>query len=148
MGFAGHLADLSIAVEHEKIEALTRAAVVVETAAKGLIGHDENPAVGPYPAWAPLAPDTIKEKTALGYVGRISAYDTEYRTGELEQSIHKSINAAGAVVGSASEVALVQEEGDPAHNLPPRSIFGAAGFKSSQKVAEIIGATVVDIFKR
>jgi phage gpG-like protein len=143
LGFIAHLAEMTIAVETEKREALEHAAKIVAAEAKRRIGHDENPAAGPFMAWEPLADVTKEDKARLGYTGNVSAYDSELRTGEMRDSIEHTVSQDLAVVGSNAPEAVAQELGEVSRNLPPRSFLGAALASKGEEVAEIIGLGVV-----
>lgn len=141
--FAARLGELTVEVEREKRRALEEAARVVQAKAKDLIGHDENPAAGPFMEGMPLAEATQEEKERLGFVGNVSEYDSELRKGEMRDSIEYAVSEDLSVVGSDSDVAVAQELGVPEHNLPPRSFLGAAGYLEGETVAKILGAGIV-----
>jgi phage gpG-like protein len=122
---------------HEMQEGLEKAAVVVETAAKHLIGQENVPAAGPYPAWAPLAQSTIEEKEKLGYTGQVSETDPLLRTGELRESIRHVVGHNEAVVGSDLDKALEQEMGT--ERIPARHYLGTALYQNAPEVEKILG---------
>jgi hypothetical protein len=121
-------------LEHEALE---EACKQIEERAKEKIGHDEQPAAGPFAAWKPLAQSTIEEKEYLGYVDHLSPNDSLLRTGEMRDSIeHKVIGHKGHV-GSNSESAFYQELGTA--SIPARSFLGGAAFELAPHIAKEIG---------
>lgn len=138
--FIGHIAAFPIRLEIEEREGLERAAVLIEHEAKSLIGHDENPAAGPFVAWEPLADSTIEEKERLGYTGQVSEYDSLLRTGEMAKSIEHVVGDKEAAVGSNDDKAVWQELGTD--RIPARSFLGAGAFRVAPEVTEVLGAAV------
>lgn len=138
--FIRHLHTLPAAVKVAEHRGLTVGAEMVQREAKSIIGQEEVSQAGPFQAWAPLAPSTVEEKTALGYTGRISATDPLYRTGELRASITHKVEGHTAVVGSDDPVAEYQEFGTA--RIPPRSFLGRAAFVESAAIVNQLGTRV------
>jgi phage gpG-like protein len=141
MQFIGHLAMFDARLEEATHKGLERAAIIVEKEAKRLIGHDENPAAGPFPAWQELADSTKEEKERLGYFGVVSEYDSLLRTGEMRDSIEHKVEGHEAAVGSNDDKAVWQELGTD--KIPPRSFLGAGAFRKEDAVHEVLGSAVV-----
>jgi hypothetical protein len=80
------------------------------------------PAAGPYPAWAPLAEATKADRGRRGY----AEDEPELVTQFLRDSYRMEQSGLQAGVGSDDEVALAQEVGNPAKNMPARPILGMA----------------------
>jgi hypothetical protein len=104
------------------------AAEVVKTEAKESIGTYQS-AAGPFPEWAQLSAQTQREREHLGY----DANRPLERTGELRDSYEVDMDENSVIVGSALDKALDLEVGDPAKNLPARSILGRAFVVAEQK---------------
>lgn len=138
--FIGHLATFDVRLHEYTHKGLERAAVEVEHEAKRLIGHDENPAAGPFAAWQPLADSTIEEKDKLGYFGVISANDSLLRTGGMRASIEHKVEVPEAAIGSNDNKAVWQELGTD--RIPARSFLGAGAFRKEDEIHEHLGAAV------
>jgi phage gpG-like protein len=134
--FGLHLVELA-AKEVVALKAgLEVAAKHVEKTAKDEIGHYQE-AVGSFPAWAPLADSTEKEKARLGY-----PLDAPLlRTGELRDEITHEVEGLEAVVGSHDPVMVYQELGTP--TIPPRPVLGPAALHEKQAIERILGAAAV-----
>ncbi|MCO4875786.1 phage virion morphogenesis protein [Paraburkholderia caribensis] len=120
--------------------ALERVAEHIEKDAKERIGH-YNGAVGPFAAWAPLAPSTMQDRASKGY----PADEPLLRTGELRDSIGKEVTHDEAVIGSDSDVAVAQELGTI--DIPPRSFLGAAGAAALPMIQREFGMAIVSAVK-
>lgn len=141
LGFIAKLAAFPAELEHETHKGMERAAVLVENEAKRLIGHDENPAAGPFAEWQELADSTKEEKERLGYFGVVSEYDSLLRTGGMRDSIDHRVEGHEAVVGSNDDKAVWQELGTS--RIPARSFLGAGAFRKEDAVHEVLGSAVV-----
>jgi hypothetical protein len=95
-----------------------------------IIGEYQS-AAGPYPAWAPLTAATKEDRSSRGY----PEDEPELVTGELRDSYEVHAEGFKGGVGSESIIALAQEAGEPAHNLPARPILGFAYIRGEKKVA-------------
>jgi hypothetical protein len=91
------------------------------------------PAMGPYAAMAPLADSTKAERASLGF----PEDEPELRTGELHDSYKMDASGMEGGVGSASKVALAQEMGNSAKNLPGRHILGFGFLRAEKKAFEL-----------
>lgn len=134
-------AEIDLALHAELHAALTRAAVAIEREAKREIGHYQ-PARGPFVAWAPLKPRTVREKAHLGY----SPPDNPLlRKGKLRAGIDHAVKviAPGALmeaeIGANGVVPVVQSLGYAPHNLPARDFLGHAAVKKEAEVVEAVG---------
>lgn len=117
--FIARVAGAAMAVKAAENAALTRAAKVVEAEAKREIGTYQG-AVGPFPAWAPLAESTQADRVREGF----PADEPLLRTGEMRASIGHAVKGNVAVIGSNSDKAVWQELGTK--TIPPRSFLGGA----------------------
>lgn len=135
--FAEHLATRAVAVAVSEQKALKECAKLVEKTAKEQIGEYQ-PAVGPFPSWAPLADSTEAEKARLGY----PADAPLLREGDLRDSIEHEVQGFEAVIGSKSDIAEYQEFGTS--KIPPRPFIGPAAFRNKKKIQRILGAGVVE----
>ena len=126
-----------VRMETEFKAGLETCALLIEKTAKDEIGHYQAEA-GPFPAWAPLADSTMKEKTRLGYVGRLSADDPLYRTGEMRDSLEHKTGDLETEIGTFSEIAPFHEFGTD--KMPPRPFLGPALVNNKRNIERIIGA--------
>ncbi len=102
---------------------------------KGCIGYLQ-PAKGDFPAWQELADSTIKDKQAKGYDFNAD-HNPLLRTGELEDSISKSVIPNLLSVGSTSEVMVYMEEGTT--KMPARPVLGPTMFAERHKIELALG---------
>jgi len=135
-GFIGHVATVGIAVKAAEGRALKKAAVIVEAEAKREIGTYQG-AIGPLPAWAPLAEATQADRVRQGF----SPDEPLLRTGEMRDSIGHAVGDGVAVVGSNSDKAVWQEMGT--EKIPPRSFLGGAALRELPEVARAMAGEVV-----
>ncbi|HQT38365.1 MAG TPA: hypothetical protein PK231_02995, partial [Acidocella sp.] len=87
-------------------EGLEKAAQVVETRAKDIIGHYQQES-GPFDAWRELADSTKADRVQQGY----SENEPLLRSGDMRESIEHSTDGSKAVVGSDDDKALWMEMG-------------------------------------
>ncbi|GGH14882.1 hypothetical protein GCM10007036_14480 [Alsobacter metallidurans] len=124
--FATHLGGLVVGMEHAETVALRKAAKIVQTEAKRVIGTYEY-------GWTPLKPDTIKAK-ARG--------DTPLlETGQLRDSIGIKVGIGNATIGSNEMKAVWQELGTS--RIPPRSFLVAAAKHKQKEVVAEIGKVII-----
>ena len=136
--FAVHLASLEVAVQQEMKRGLERALVVIETDAKAQIGHYQAEA-GEFPAWAPLADSTEKEKERIG--APLGA--PLLRHGGLYASFkHEVLSHDDGVVGSTDPTLIYHEFGTP--KMPARPVMGPAVVKNREKIQRILGRAIVE----
>jgi phage gpG-like protein len=83
----------------------------------------------PFQAWEPLKQSTIERRERGGYEGD----EPLLRDGGLRDSYTVKSGLLWAGVGSTEEKALVQEVGDPQHNLPARSTLGLAFVRAEKR---------------
>lgn len=114
----------------------------LQRAARGYIG-DYQGAVGPFPAWAPLAEFTIQDRISQGF----TPDDPLLRTGEMRESIGYTVRGRVVDVGSNDWVAYWQEFGTP--TIPARSFIGRAlaehGRDEARRVAERVFRPLMQI---
>jgi len=145
--FAIHLAEVAATEAVEIQKGLGRAAEVIEKAAKKQIGHYQ-PAVGPFPAWAPLAESTQAQRERLGYTPN----DPLYRSGELKDHITHTVEAFEAMIGvkegdvdergtDIGDIAIWMELGT--RRVPARPYLGPAAYRTKKKVGRILAASAV-----
>jgi phage gpG-like protein len=127
MEAAGRFAAAEAMAEAAKHVALEEACRLVETRAKGLIGH-------PNSHWAPLAVETLRRKDGVN--------TPLLETGEMRDSIeHTVVDSNHGYVGSNSDIAVYQELGT-SRGLPPRSFLGLAAQIEGPDVAKVVARTV------
>jgi phage gpG-like protein len=118
--FAALLTKIAVTEEAEQ-RGLEKAAVIVETEAKRVIGTYDY-------GWAPLAPSTLAHKAA----------DTPLlETGEMRDSIQHQVEHRAANIGSNNDKAVWQELGTA--KIPARSFLGGAAMHKGKEVADAIG---------
>lgn len=126
--FVAFTGALALKIEHHKHEAMEKAAVIVETEAKHVLGTHEY-------GWPPLKPETIARK-ANG--------DTPLlETGEMRDSISHEVHGDTARVGSSSDKALWHELGTS--KIPPRPFLQGAVHHKIDEVCAAIGHHVVKV---
>lgn len=136
--FALHLVQMQHSVQVAQRRGLERALLVIENEAKGEIGHYQ-PAVGEFPAWAPLAPSTEAEKARLG--APLGA--PLLRHGGLYASFqHEVESPEEGVVGSTDPTLVYHEFGTS--KMPPRPVLGPAVVRTREKVQQILGQAIVE----
>jgi phage gpG-like protein len=122
--FIGVLGKIALmrAFEHEALE---KAAVIVETEAKRVIGSYEY-------GWPPLAASTVERKGA----------DTPLlETGELRDSIEHNVDGLVANIGSNNMKAVWHELGTS--RVPPRSFLVQAAVHKEKEVVHLIERDLV-----
>ena len=135
--FAVHLASLEVAVRQEMQRGLKRALVVIENDAKAQIGHYQGE-VGEFPAWAPLADSSEKEKDRIG--APLGA--PLLRHGGLYASFeHEVLAFDDGVVGSTDPTLIYHEFGT--EKMPPRPVLGPAVVKNRERIQQILGKAIV-----
>lgn len=126
--------------------ALTGAAVSNHIAAEGAkaIKADAQSRIGsyqegegPFPAWANLAETTVDDRLRKGF----TPDDPLLRTGALRNSITTSVDGSVAAIGSASDIALYQEQGTS--KIPPRPFLGPAAYNSAKTVGPVAALTTI-----
>lgn len=107
----------------------------IEETAKEEIGVYQ-PAYGPFDAWAPLAESTKADRVRLGY----SEDEPLLRSGELRDSIQSEVVGLAAIVGTKSEIGLLQEVGTS--YLPPRPFIGPAYVRKIDPLMDAVRTTI------
>ena len=133
--FARHLVAVAGIGELVASHVTKEAAKIVRDDAQVRIGMYQE-AAGPFPAWAPLADSTIADRIAKGY----TPFDPLLRDGTLRDSIEIKSSGGEAVVGSASDIALYQEQGTK--TIPPRPFLGPAAYASKHKIG-VLSANIM-----
>ena len=115
--FVTHLGRVRRALPVAEHAGLDHAGLVIEQEAKALVGTE-------YPGWPALADSTVAEKAARGQVGRISATDPLFATGELRGSIKHEVEGHTVIVGTPDQVGVYMEAGTS--RVPPRPFLAPA----------------------
>lgn len=124
-GFGEELMKLSIEVALETHIALHEATAIVQKEAKRVIGTYDY-------GWVPLAQATVDDRVRQGY----TPDDPLERTGELRESILRTVIGHEGFVGSDNMKAVWQELGTK--TIPPRSFLAGA---AKHKMEEIVNKT-------
>jgi len=110
------------------------------------VGHYQ-PAISPFPEWAPLAPATIARKMR-GRRGRGWGLNGNpdsplYRTGEFRKHIFYRINQRDltATIGTTKDYIVNTELGTS--RMPPRPVFGPAAMREVPLQLSSIQANMV-----
>lgn len=130
VGFLGHVAAGISKAEHRGLD---KAGALIEAEARKKIGLENE-------GWAPLAPSTIERKTAAGHVGRISATDPLFATGELRASLSHEVKDRAVYIGTPDHVGVYQEIGTS--RIPPRPFLSAAAHEHGAQAAKLAGHEV------
>lgn len=112
---------------------LEAAITLVENTARAEIGELQ-PAVGPFPAWAPLAESTVEAK----------GHDRPLiDTGEMLASFQHEVDkqALEAIAGATDEKMIYHEFGTA--KMPPRPVWGPAAYRCEAAISKLIGAAAV-----
>jgi hypothetical protein len=129
VGFAAHLTSLSIEHDHANRHALERAANIVETEAKRVIGtYDYD--------WPELAESTKAQRVALGY----SENEPGLRSGEMRASIEHVVTSHEAEIGSDDQHLVYFELGTS--KQPPRSVLAGAAMRKEEEVVDTINRVI------
>ena len=124
--FVAVLGGLGAAMETANHEALEKAAKIIETEAKRVIGTYDY-------GWTPLKPATIAQKT--------TGDSPLLETGEMRDSIEHNADHKEAHIGSDNDKAVWHELGTS--TVPARSFLVGAAVHKETEVVEKIGRTVV-----
>lgn len=116
--------------------ALAEAARIVQEEAQQSLGTYQD-AVGPFPAWAPLAEATREERERKGF----TPDDPLLRSGGLRDSIEVQIDGDHAYIGSNHDAAAPMEYGTG--TIPARSFLGSAAYRKAGEISEVIGNDLV-----
>ncbi len=116
--------------------------------AKGMFGVYQT-------GWAPLAERTLKthEQNAASILGEFPTTDTPlFVTGDLRDSVKKTVQKNESAVGTDDEVMLTQEFGAPnpwagANPIPPRPVFEPTAHQVYDRMPEHVKRTVGVVFK-
>lgn len=123
---ASFFGSLVAQIDRSTHAALDEAATIVQSEAKRVIGTYDY-------GWPPLKPATVARK-ANG--------DTPLlETGEMRESIEKTVGQREAAVGSNSDKAVWHELGTP--TIPARSFLAGAAVHNEAEVRRILGKRVV-----
>lgn len=133
--FADHLIRLAAESEVVTNHLTEGAAAEIEKVAKAEIGHYQ-PAVGKFAAWAELKPETEAEKSRLGFKTNAPLE----RTGEMRDSIQRTVVRNEAVIGSNSDKMVWHELGKGRN--PPRAVLGPAAIRVGENLQRRFGIAV------
>lgn len=135
--FIAHMAAVEASIMVHAERGLKKSAMVVEKTAKDELGTYQQ-AVGPFPAWSPLAEATKEDRARHGF----TPDDPLMRDGTLiRDSIEHEVHGHEAVIGSKEDVAAYQEFGT--ERIPPRPFMGPAVIHSKKKIEQIMGHGLV-----
>lgn len=122
--FGAQLALMATAITAHEKKGLEKAAVIVETEAKRVIGTYDY-------GWTPLAESTLARKSA----------DTPLlETGEMRDSIEHMLAGRSAFVGTNSEIAVYQELGTA--KIPARSFLAGAAIHKGHEAAKAVASEI------
>lgn len=134
--FAAHLTRLAAEGPAVTYHVTDTAGAIIEKDAKARIGYYQS-AIGPFPAWAPLAESTEAAKARMGAPPNAPLL----ATGEMYASIDHSMEAIDrTVIGSRDEKMVYHEYGTA--RIPPRPVLGPAAYGSRHKIELGAGAIV------
>lgn len=134
--FARHLIVLAAEAELVTYHATDTAGAIILKDAKARIGYYQA-AVGPYPAWAPLAASTEAAKARMGAPPNAPLL----ATGEMYASMDKTMESIDkTVIGATDEKMIYHELGTS--KMPARPVFGPAAFTSRERIELGCGAIV------
>lgn len=130
LAFATFLTEVAL-IEHAANNALEKAAVIVETEAKRVLGtHDYG--------WPPLQPETIARKA--------TGDSPLLETGELRDSINHNVDKSSAghgrsaFIGSDDDKAVWHEYGTS--RIPPRPFISGALIHKETEVVAALGQQI------
>ncbi|MHA3052531.1 phage virion morphogenesis protein [Acinetobacter sp. ANC 4640] len=133
---AVHFAALELAQIKSLEHGLKVCAERIEQTAKEEIGHYQN-AIGPYPAWSPLAESTEEQKAKKGY----PANSPLLASGEMQKSIKHEVSGLEAIVGATDKKMVYHEFGTV--RIPPRPVIGPAAYRNKEFILKTIGEAAV-----
>jgi hypothetical protein len=123
--FSAILAAAPLRLEENITIALVKSGPLVVEVAKNKIGNYQGE-IGHFPAWEPLAADTVAEKTAAGYAPPDNPL---LRTGGARSSITSYVARHILHIGSDDKVLLWQTLGTR-RGIPPRPVIGPALYET------------------
>lgn len=144
--FALHVGSLDIAVLAEVKKSLRQSAKLIQRTAKSEMGTYQD-AIGPFPAWAPLADSTKQERLEHGFTPdepllrshqlcdaiTIEVHDLEAAVGVKSQDYVDPIT--GEIL-DAGEIMADHEFGRL--GLPPRPVLGPAALRCRHAVGKLL----------
>ncbi|MGR2662483.1 hypothetical protein ACUXVY_12915 [Chromobacterium haemolyticum] len=135
-----HLAAISAAHHQHMHEGLEKCAKRIEETAKAEIGTYQT-AVGPFPAWDPLADSTEQQKAAKGYPVDAPLERTRAMANEITHEANSHAAIVGAKDTDAGKILVHHELGTP--TIPPRPVMGPALFRNKEFILRTIGRAAV-----
>lgn len=135
-GFAAFLGEMTLKADTAAHDALTKAAKLVQKEAKAEVGHYQDE-IGGFPAWAELADSTKEDRVRHGFTEN----DPGLRTGEMRDSIHTTVEAREATIGSDDDKLVYFELGTT--KQPPRTVLAGGLIRKEDEVVKAIGGTFV-----
>lgn len=135
--FVSHMIAVQRNIEAHASRGLDRAARLIEEDARGRPGHYQ-PAVGPFPAWAPLSASYEAKKVAAGF----PANSPLVRSGDMRDSIGRTVRGMEAVVGATDPTMVFHELGTS--RMPPRPVLGPAVFRNRKAIERLLGDALRD----
>ncbi|WDZ97986.1 hypothetical protein Herbaro_09455 [Herbaspirillum sp. WKF16] len=133
---ATHLLTLQAGMALSLHKGLDEVVTAIQKTAKEEVGHYQG-AVGPFPAWAPLAASTQADRVRRGF----TADDPGLRRGDMRDSIKKEVALLEGVVGSDDQNLVYFEIGTD--KQPPRPVLGPAVEHNHEKIVKVLGAAAV-----
>ena len=111
-----------------------------------------NPAIGPFPAWAPLAESTKQQRSQAGFTEN----EPLLRDGALRDAIQHEAHADHVIIGVRSgptsdgkadigDIGYWQEMGTA--SIPPRPFLQPALYQNQEHIVKLIGDHVVKKLK-
>jgi len=130
---------LTVLAFHHSLERIGEG---IEKTAKSEFGEYQ-PAVGPWPAWAPLAESTIEDRVQQGF----TPDDPLYRTGDLREAVTHDVELAamevaiGVKTGDLGQIMIWHELGT--ERMPPRPVLGPALARNKELIEKEVGAAIL-----
>jgi hypothetical protein len=129
----GRVGLLWVAAEQTALAAI---GARVRTRVREKIGELQ-PAQGPFPAWAPLAPSTVRRK----------GHDRPLiETGAFREDVSYRVGVGRVEIGTHQDYIVYTELGTS--TIPPRPVFGPAALDEIGWIQERVGQAWIEPFAR
>jgi HK97 gp10 family phage protein len=143
---AAKLEDKTFLLKTKAQKAVAEGAVKVQSTAKSKFGTYQ-PGVGGFPAWAPLAESTIKQKERAGggedpLIGHYVSKRGGRAGGQLRGSILTQIGVMEATVGTNDKIGTYQEFGTS--RIPPRPFLRPALYQNQAEIMTAFRKALLD----
>lgn len=130
--------QLSSRIAQGAAQGIELGAEAVLHSAREIVGHYQTSHLGPYPAWDPLAPWTVRDREAQGY----RPDEPGLRDGTMRDSYRMQVEGLRAFVGSNDMRAVWFEEGTAPSSIggpqPPRLVLTLAAWRNRGMVFEMV----------